>query len=103
MKSLIAEGRSDEAWEVHMRRKEHALMSSRTLSSSPASIPFQAHFRSLISSAMNATGCSYIYDLTQCQTDPEEENYEVYAMYDSTRAAVHVGNREDNYRSSRPV
>ena len=44
---------------------------------------------------MIQTGCHYMYDLTQCETDPEEENYEVYAMFNSTRAAIHVGNRED--------
>ena len=42
---------------------------------------------------MNATGCHYIYDLTQCEKDPEEDNYEDYTMLDATRAAMHVGNR----------
>ena len=54
----------------------------------------QAHFQSLIATAVTATGCINVYDLTQCKKDPEEDNYEVMAMYDSTRAAIHVGNRE---------
>ena len=87
--SLIAEGKSDEAWKVYGIRgiQISSLINSCT----------QAHFQSLIATATTATGCSYIYDLTQCQKDPEEDNYEVYAMLNSTRAAIHVGNREDDY------
>ena len=38
-------------------------------------------------------GCSYIYDVTQCHREPEEENYEIYASNDATRFAIHVGKR----------
>ena len=55
----------------------------------------QEHFMRLKPTMMEATGCTYIYDLRQCHSDPEEENYEVYVMYNTTRAAIHVGNREE--------
>lgn len=55
----------------------------------------QEHFLRLVRPAMEAIGCTYIYDVRQCHTDPEEDNYEDYAMYDTTRAAIHVGNREE--------
>ena len=38
-------------------------------------------------------GCSYVYDVTQCHREPEEENYEIYASNDATRSAIHVGKR----------
>ena len=42
---------------------------------------------------MEAVGCTYVYDARQCRSDPEEDNYEVYVMYNTTRSAMHVGNR----------
>ena len=88
MKSLIAENKTDEAHEVYGGRSFDDIpyfINSRTQAWSWELRTWE-----------NATGCTYIYDMTQCETDPEEENYEAYAMFNSTRAAIHVGNREDN-------
>ena len=38
-------------------------------------------------------GCWYIYDVTQCRTEAEEENYEDFASSNTTRLAIHVGKR----------
>ena len=59
----------------------------------------QAHFRTLLGNGMSATGCSYIYDMRQCKTDPEENNYENFVMYNTTRKAIHVGNRKEEFHS----
>ena len=45
----------------------------------------------LLPAAMNAIGCENVYDARLCHFDPEEDNFEKYATYDSTRAAIHVG------------
>ena len=42
---------------------------------------------------MEAVDCTFVYDLRQCHSDPEEDNYETYVMYNTTRSAMHVGNR----------
>ncbi len=38
-------------------------------------------------------GCGYYYEIRQCRTDPEEDNYSEYVTLDSSRAAIHVGDR----------
>lgn len=42
---------------------------------------------------LSAMGCPYYYEITLCNTDPEEDNYEVYAQSDVVRKAIHAGDR----------
>ena len=42
---------------------------------------------------LGAMGCGYMYDVRQCDEDPEEENYKEYADCDTTRLAIHVGDQ----------
>ena len=42
---------------------------------------------------LGAMNCWYVYDVRQCKTDAEEENYNIYSTSDTTRLAIHVGNR----------
>ncbi len=40
---------------------------------------------------LNAMGCSYYYEMRQCNTDPEEDNYADYVDLPDNRDALHVG------------
>eukprot|EP00095_Tigriopus_kingsejongensis_P005174 maker-scaffold237_size242172-snap-gene-1.29 protein:Tk05174 transcript:maker-scaffold237_size242172-snap-gene-1.29-mRNA-1 annotation:"serine carboxypeptidase" len=42
---------------------------------------------------LGAMGCPYYYEITLCNTDPEEDNYELYVQSDAVRKAIHVGDR----------
>lgn len=42
---------------------------------------------------LSSMGCSYYYEFTMCDTDPEEQNYDEYAQLDQNRLAIHVGDR----------
>ena len=42
---------------------------------------------------LGAMSCEYMYDVRQCDQDPEEENYKKYADCNTTRLAIHVGDQ----------
>eukprot|EP00092_Neocalanus_flemingeri_P007452 GFUD01008048.1.p1 GENE.GFUD01008048.1~~GFUD01008048.1.p1 ORF type:complete len:467 (-),score=127.97 GFUD01008048.1:70-1470(-) len=42
----------------------------------------------------NITNCSYIYNIALCEVDPAESKYEDLFNWESSRQALHVGNRD---------
>lgn len=38
-------------------------------------------------------GCYYPYDITFCDSPPEEDNYEIFMQRPDVRKALHVGDR----------
>lgn len=47
---------------------------------------------------MRKIGCDNVYDFTECEADPEEENFADYVNLDEVRKAIHVGSQ--SYRAS---
>jgi len=43
---------------------------------------------------LNKMGCPYYYNIALCEFDPAEDNYEIFLNWESSRLALHVGNKE---------
>nr|AKO90273.1 cathepsin A4 [Tigriopus japonicus] len=82
---LVDEKLRDELLEEEQRMKNHVANEEWFMAWSSWNKEFDMF--------LSAMGCPYYYEITLCNTDPEEDNYEVYAQSDVVRKAIHAGDR----------